>query len=148
MPSTDNLAAHLSSLRSALAEAGEPLSPEDETAALSEGMAFLAALTPPAVAATDPAPPFGFNDLCRIDNIGVQVFVRSVPFEILALSLVGGPERIIHLFQHNLARRHAALLADDIAHLRETASLEAIAEARAHVVCTALRLASMVCLNA
>jgi len=138
----DPLKAHLTILRAALAAAGEPLATEDEAAALAEGAAFLAALTPPAVVIAEPARIFSIEDLPRIDSAGLQTVIGQVQFEVLALALAEGPERIIQVVQRNMARRRAAILAADIARLRGTAPPQAVAEARAHVARIAVTLAA------
>ena len=142
MSARDDLAGPLSVLSSALTVAGEPLYPEDEAAALAEGEAFLATLTPPAaIAVAAPARAFGFENLSQLDDMGLQTLIRHVPFEVLALALTVGPDALARRFQRNLSKRRAALLAEDFTRLRGNAPPQAIDEARAQVVRIAVGLA-------
>ena len=60
---------------------------------------------------------FTFEDLKRLDSAGLQVLLRSVEKERLALALKGAPEELREMFFRNMTERAAKLLRDDIAGL-------------------------------
>jgi flagellar motor switch protein FliG len=60
---------------------------------------------------------FTFEDLHRVDGPGLQVLLRSVEKEKLALALKGATDALRDLFLRNLTERAAKLLKEDIAAL-------------------------------
>jgi flagellar motor switch protein FliG len=76
---------------------------------------------------------FTFEDLNRLDSAGLQVLLRSVEKERLALALKGAPEELRELFFRNMTERAAKLLRDDIAGLGPV-RLQDVDEAQAAVV--------------
>jgi flagellar motor switch protein FliG len=84
---------------------------------------------------------FTFEDLNRLDSAGLQVLLRSVEKERLALALKGAPEELRELFFRNMTERAAKLLRDDIAGLGPV-RLKDVDEAQAAVVTAAKDLAA------
>lgn len=60
---------------------------------------------------------FTFDDLLKLDGAGVQVLLRSVDKNQLALALKGASEQIRDLFLRNMSERASKILRDDIAGL-------------------------------
>jgi flagellar motor switch protein FliG len=84
---------------------------------------------------------FTFEDLNRLDSAGLQVLLRSVEKERLALALKGAPEELREMFFRNMTERAAKLLRDDIAGLGPV-RLKDVDEAQAAVVTAAKDLAA------
>ena len=84
---------------------------------------------------------FTFEDLNRLDAAGLQVLLRSVEKERLALALKGAPEELREMFFRNMTERAAKLLRDDIAGLGPV-RLRDVDEAQAAVVAAAKDLAA------
>ena len=84
---------------------------------------------------------FTFEDLNRLDSAGLQVLLRSVEKERLALALKGAPEELREMFFRNMTERAAKLLRDDIAGLGPV-RLKDVDEAQAAVVAAAKDLAA------
>jgi flagellar motor switch protein FliG len=82
---------------------------------------------------------FTFEDLQRLDAQGVQVLLRAVPKEKLALALKGAGEALRELFFRNMTERAGKLLKDDIASLGPV-RLRDVDEAQAAIVATAKEL--------
>ena len=84
---------------------------------------------------------FTFEDLRRLDSQGLQVLLRSVEKERLALALKGAPEEMRELFFRNMTERAAKLLRDDIAGLGPV-RLKDVDEAQAAIVAATKDLAA------
>ncbi|HEY8610451.1 MAG TPA: flagellar motor switch protein FliG [Roseomonas sp.] len=84
---------------------------------------------------------FTFDDLSRLDGSGVQLLLRSVDKDKLALALKGASETLKDLFFRNLSERAAKMLKDDIAALGAV-RLRDVDEAQAMMVATAKDLAA------
>lgn len=84
---------------------------------------------------------FTFDDLQRLDSAGIQVLLRAVEKDKLALAMKGSSERLRDLFLKNMSERAAKLLKDDIAALGPV-RLRDVDEAQAIVVATAKDLAA------
>ncbi len=84
---------------------------------------------------------FTFEDLQRLDSAAVQVLLRSVEKDKLALSLKGASEAVQALFFGNLSERAAKMLKDDIAGLGPV-RLRDVDEAQAAIVSMAKDLAA------
>ncbi|WP_338663426.1 flagellar motor switch protein FliG [Pararoseomonas sp. SCSIO 73927] len=84
---------------------------------------------------------FTFDDLSRLDGQGVQMLLRSVDKDKLALALKGASEPLKDLFFGNLSERAAKMLKDDIAALGAV-RLRDVDEAQAMMVATAKDLAA------
>ncbi|MCO6419921.1 flagellar motor switch protein FliG [Siccirubricoccus sp. KC 17139] len=84
---------------------------------------------------------FTFEDLRRVDGAGLQVLLRGVEKDKLALALKGASEELRDLFFRNLTERAAKLLKDDIAALGPV-RLRDVDEAQAIIVATAKDLAA------
>jgi len=83
---------------------------------------------------------FTFEDLVRVDAAGVQVLMRAVAKESLALALKGASESIRDLFFKNLSERAGKMLKEDIAGLGPV-RLKDVEEAQAAIVAAAKDLA-------
>jgi flagellar motor switch protein FliG len=83
---------------------------------------------------------FTFEDLVRVDGAGVQVLMRAVEKEKLALALKGASESIRDLFFKNLSERAGKMLKEDIAGLGPV-RLKDVEEAQAAIVAAAKDLA-------
>ncbi|MBD3661555.1 MAG: hypothetical protein HUJ11_05145 [Arenibacter algicola] len=57
---------------------------------------------------------FTFEDLARIDAQGIQVLIRRVDPQTLALALKTAPESILRLFLENMSQRAVLILKEDI----------------------------------
>ncbi|SHK25215.1 flagellar motor switch protein FliG [Roseomonas rosea] len=84
---------------------------------------------------------FTFDDLSRLDSPGVQLLLRSVDKDKLALALKGASDTLKDLFFRNLSERAAKMLKDDIAALGAV-RLRDVDEAQAMMVATAKDLAA------
>ena len=84
---------------------------------------------------------FTFDDLSRLDGQGVQLLLRSVDKDKLALALKGANENLREMFFNNLSERAAKMLKDDIASLGAV-RLRDVDEAQAMMVTTAKDLAA------
>ena len=84
---------------------------------------------------------FTFEDLQRLDGQAIQVLLRSVEKDKLALSLKGASDAVRDLFFRNLSERAAKMLKDDIAVLGPV-RLRDVDEAQAMIVSTAKDLAA------
>ena len=83
---------------------------------------------------------FTFDDLGRLNGIGVQVLLRNVDKEKLPLALKGASERIRDLFLKNLSERAGKMLREDIENLGPV-KLRAVDEAQASIVLIAKEMA-------
>jgi len=84
---------------------------------------------------------FTFDDLTRINSQGIQLLMRSVEKEKLALALKGASDTIKDLFFGNLSQRAAKMLREDIEALGPV-RLKDVEEAQASIVATAKDLAA------
>ncbi len=84
---------------------------------------------------------FTFDDLARLDAMGVQVLLRSVEKGALTLALKGASEQLRDMFIKNMSERAAKLLKEDIAALGPV-RLREVDEAQAAVVAMAKDLAA------
>lgn len=84
---------------------------------------------------------FTFEDLRRLAGPGIQVLLRSVEKDRLALALKGAPEDLRDLFFRNMTERAAKLLRDDIQALGPV-RLKDVDEAQAAIVAAAKDLAA------
>jgi flagellar motor switch protein FliG len=84
---------------------------------------------------------FTFEDLQRVDGIGLQALLRAVEKDKLALALKGASENLRELFMKNLTERAAKLLRDDIAALGPV-RLRDVDEAQAMIVAAAKDMAA------
>ncbi|MCS6922031.1 MAG: flagellar motor switch protein FliG [Elioraea sp.] len=84
---------------------------------------------------------FTFDDLTRINSQGIQLLMRSVEKEKLALALKGASDSIKELFFSNLSERAGKMLREDIEALGPV-RLKDVEEAQASIVATAKDLAA------
>jgi flagellar motor switch protein FliG len=84
---------------------------------------------------------FTFEDLRRVDGAGLQVLLRTVEKDRLALALKGASEDLREMFLKNLTERAAKLLRDDIAGLGPV-RLRDVDEAQAAIVVLAKDMAA------
>jgi flagellar motor switch protein FliG len=84
---------------------------------------------------------FTFDDLVRITGSGIQVLLRTVEKEKLALALKGASETIRDLFFKNLSERAGKMLREDIEALGPV-RLKDVEEAQATIVAIAKDLAA------
>lgn len=84
---------------------------------------------------------FTFDDLTRINSQGIQLLMRSVEKEKLALALKGASDTIKELFFSNLSERAGKMLREDIEALGPV-RLKDVEEAQASIVATAKDLAA------
>jgi flagellar motor switch protein FliG len=84
---------------------------------------------------------FTFEDLRRLAGPGIQVLLRSVEKDRLALALKGAPEDLRDMFFRNMTERAAKLLRDDIQALGPV-RLKDVDEAQAAIVAAAKDLAA------
>jgi flagellar motor switch protein FliG len=84
---------------------------------------------------------FTFDDLVRLDGMGVQVLIRNVPKEQLLLSLKGASENLRDLFFKNMSERAGKMFKEDLANLGPV-RLREVDEAQAAVVVMAKDLAA------
>ena len=86
---------------------------------------------------------FTFDDLVRLDGMGVQVLIRNVPKEQLLLALKGASEALRDLFLKNMSERAGKRFKEDLAGLGPV-RLREVDEAQAAVVGMAKDLAAQV----
>jgi flagellar motor switch protein FliG len=84
---------------------------------------------------------FTFDDLVRLDGMGVQVLIRNVPKEQLLLALKGSSENLRELFLKNMSERAGKMFKEDLANLGPV-RLREVDEAQAAVVVMAKDLAA------
>jgi flagellar motor switch protein FliG len=84
---------------------------------------------------------FTFDDLKRLDGPGVQVLLRGVEKDKLALALKGASQELRDMFLSNMTERAAKLLRDDIAAMGPV-RLKDVDEAQALIVVAAKELAA------
>jgi flagellar motor switch protein FliG len=84
---------------------------------------------------------FTFDDLVRLDGMGVQVLIRNVPKEQLLLALKGASENLRELFFKNMSERAGKMFKEDLANLGPV-RLREVDEAQAAVVVMAKDLAA------
>ncbi len=84
---------------------------------------------------------FTFDDLVRINGQGIQILMRSVEKEKLALALKGASDTIKDLFFSNLSERAGKMLREDIEALGPV-RLRDVEEAQASIVAAAKELAA------
>lgn len=84
---------------------------------------------------------FTFDDLVRLDGMGVQVLIRNVPKEQLLLALKGSSENLRDLFLKNMSERAGKMFKEDLANLGPV-RLREVDEAQAAVVVMAKDLAA------
>jgi flagellar motor switch protein FliG len=83
---------------------------------------------------------FTFEDLQRLDAAGVQVVLRQVPKEQLAVALKGASEPLRDLFLKNMSVRAGKMLQEDIASMGPV-RLRDVDEAQSAIVATVKSLA-------
>jgi flagellar motor switch protein FliG len=83
---------------------------------------------------------FSFDDLLRIDNAGVQVILRQVSKEQLAVALKGASDEIKDLFLRNMSERAGKMLKEDIGALGPV-RLRDVEEAQSNIVAVAKAMA-------
>jgi len=83
---------------------------------------------------------FTFEDLVRVDPAGVQVILRQVEKDQLAMALKGGSDDIKDLFFKNMSERAAKMMREDMEAMGPVRMKE-VDEAQANVVSTAKQLA-------
>jgi len=83
---------------------------------------------------------FTFEDLQRIDGAGIQLLLRQVPKERLAVALKNASDTMKELFFGNMSERAAKMLKEDIAALPPM-RIRDVDEAQSGVVATAKALA-------
>jgi flagellar motor switch protein FliG len=84
---------------------------------------------------------FTFDDLVRLDGMGVQVLIRNVPKEQLLLALKGASENLRDLFFKNMSERAGKMFKEDLGNLGPV-RLREVDEAQAAVVVMAKDLAA------
>jgi len=84
---------------------------------------------------------FTFDDLKRLDGPGVQVLLRGVEKDKLALALKGASQELRDMFLNNMTERAAKLLRDDIAAMGPV-RLKDVDEAQGLIVLAAKELAA------
>ena len=84
---------------------------------------------------------FTFEDLQRLNQQSIQVLLRAVERDKLALSLKGASERVRDLFVSSMSERAAKMLKDDIANLGPV-RLRDVDDAQAAIVAAAKDLAA------
>ena len=84
---------------------------------------------------------FTFDDLKRLDGPGVQVLLRGVEKDKLALALKGASQELRDMFLNNMTERAAKLLRDDIAAMGPV-RLKDVDDAQALIVLAAKELAA------
>jgi len=83
---------------------------------------------------------FTFDDLVRLDAAGVQILLRQVEKDQLALALKGGAEDVRDLFFSNMSERAGKMMREDMEAMGAV-RLKDVDEAQAAVVTTAKALA-------
>ncbi len=83
---------------------------------------------------------FTFEDLLRVDPAGIQVLLRQVEKDQLAMSLKGASDDVKELFFKNMSERAAKMMREDMEAMGPV-RLKEVDEAQANVVATAKTLA-------
>ncbi|MCD6074659.1 MAG: Flagellar motor switch protein [Rhodospirillales bacterium] len=83
---------------------------------------------------------FTFEDLLRVDPAGIQVLLRQVEKDQLAMSLKGASDDVKELFFKNMSERAAKMMREDMEAMGPV-RLKEVDEAQANVVQTAKQLA-------
>ena len=83
---------------------------------------------------------FTFDDLARIDSSGVQILLREVEKDKLALALKGASEELKNLFLDNMSKRAAKMMKEDM-DVMGAVRLKDVDEAQAAIVSAAKALA-------
>ena len=83
---------------------------------------------------------FTFEDLLRIDPAGVQVLLRQIEKDQLAMALKGASDDVKELFFKNMSERAAKMMREDMEAMGPV-RLKEVDEAQANVVSTAKSLA-------
>jgi flagellar motor switch protein FliG len=83
---------------------------------------------------------FTFDDLARIDSSGIQVLLRDVEKDRLALALKGASGELKDLFVHNMSKRAAKMMKEDMEAMGAV-RLKDVDEAQAIIVSAAKALA-------
>ena len=83
---------------------------------------------------------FTFDDLARIDSSGIQMLLRDVERDRLALALKGASEELKDLFVHNMSKRAAKMMKEDMEAMGAV-RLKDVDEAQAVIVSAAKALA-------
>ena len=84
---------------------------------------------------------FTFEDLMRIDAQGIQVLLRNVDKDKLAVALKGASEAIKELFFSNMSTRAGKILKEDMEAMGPV-RLREVEEAQQYIVSTAKDLAA------
>lgn len=83
---------------------------------------------------------FGFEDLVRVDEVGIRILLRFLDKNVLALALKGASDAVKDLFFRNLSGRAERMLRNDIAAMGPV-RLRDVADAQRRVAATAKDLA-------
>jgi len=83
---------------------------------------------------------FTFDDLVRVDKAGIQVLLRTVEKDKLAMALKGGAESVKDLFFENMSERAGKMMKEDMEAMGPV-RLRDVDEAQAEVVVIAKQLA-------
>ena len=83
---------------------------------------------------------FTFDDLIRVDQAGIQVMLRSVEKDKLAMALKGGAEAVRDLFFENMSERAGKMMREDMEAMGPV-RLRDVDEAQAEIVIVAKQLA-------
>jgi flagellar motor switch protein FliG len=83
---------------------------------------------------------FTFDDLVRVDKAGIQILLRTVEKDKLALALKGGAESVKDLFFENMSERAGKMMREDMEAMGPV-RLRDVDEAQAEVVVIAKQLA-------
>lgn len=84
---------------------------------------------------------FTFEDLVRIDSQGIQVLLRSVDKDKLAIALKGASETVKELFFNNMSTRAGKIVKEDMDAMGPV-RMRDVEEAQQHIVTTAKDLAA------
>ena len=84
---------------------------------------------------------FTFEDLIRIDNQGIQVLLRNIDKDKLAIALKGASETIKELFFNNMSSRAGKIIKEDMDAMGPV-RLRDVEEAQQYVVTSAKDLAN------
>jgi len=83
---------------------------------------------------------FTFDDLARVDNAGIQMLLRQVEKDQLALALKGGSDEVKELFFANMSERAGKMMKEDMEAMGAV-RLRDVDDAQAGIVATAKTLA-------
>jgi len=83
---------------------------------------------------------FTFDDLVRVDQAGIQVMLRTVEKDKLAMALKGGAESVKDLFFENMSERAGKMMKEDMEAMGPV-RLRDVDEAQAEIVIIAKQLA-------